>query len=327
MKKLINEPENVVEEMHQGMSRAFLDKIQVDIGNNIVYRRKEKKDKVKLISGGGSGHEPTHGGFVGEGMLDVAVAGEVFASPSVMQVYEAIKEVASNAGVLLIIKNYSGDVMNFEGAADLARDDGIKVETVHVNDDVAIDDPKKRRGVAGTLFVHKIAGALAQRGKDLQAVKAVAEKVIENVRTMGVALKPCTVPAKGEPTFNLSEDEMELGVGIHGEAGVSKENLASAETIAEKIVGKILTELPFEGKSDLALLVNGLGGTPLQELFILNNEVRNILDERDITIHKTIVGNYMTSLDMAGASITMLKLDSEMKELLEAPANTISWKF
>lgn len=328
MKKIINDPQDVVKEMCRGMVKAFPDLISLDEDNNVVYRSELEEDKVTLISGGGSGHEPTHAGFVGKGMIDAAVAGGVFASPSTMQVYNTIKQTASNKGTLLIIKNYTGDVLNFEGAADLAReDDGIDVETVCVNDDVAIDEPSERRGVAGTLFVHKIAGALAQQGEDLDRVKAVANRVINNVRTMGVALKPCTNPAKGEPTFELDENEMELGVGIHGEAGVSREKLGPAEAIVEKIVDKVLNDLPFQEEDEVALLINGLGGTPLQELFIVNNEVRDILDQKRISVYKTIVGNYMTSLDMAGASITMLKLDSELKELLEAPASTVSWKF
>ncbi len=326
MKKIVNDPHDVVKEMYQGMVKAFPNLISLDEANNVVSRAELDENKVTLISGGGSGHEPAHAGFVGEGMLDAAVAGDVFSSPSIMQVYSAITNNASKKGTLLIIKNYTGDVLNFEGAADMAADDDISVETVCVNDDVSIEDPADRRGVAGTLFVHKIAGALAQQGADLQAVKSIAEKVIDNVRTMGVALKPCTVPAKGEPTFTLADDEMELGVGIHGEAGVSRETITSAKTIAEEIIDKILADMPVQAEEEVALLVNGLGGTPLQELFILNDEARTILDRQDISVYRTFVGNYMTSLDMAGASLTILKLDGELKKLLDAPADTISWK-
>jgi len=260
-------------------------------------------------------------------MLDAAVCGDVFASPSIMQVYNAILQSASDKGILLIIKNYAGDMMNFSGAADMAGEENdIPVEKVCVNDDVSIDNPSERRGVAGTLFVHKIAGALAEEGARLQEVKAVAEKVIGNVRTMGCALKPCTVPAKGEPTFQLGENEIEMGIGIHGEAGVVREELGTANEIAQKIVEKIVEDLPFAADDEVALMVNGLGCTPIQELFILNKEVRLILDHKRIRVYRTMVGNYMTSIDMAGASVTLLRLDAELKKLLDAPADTAAWK-
>jgi len=327
LKKIINSTETVVKELCEGMVKAYPSALTWDEQNNIISRREHATKKVNLISGGGSGHEPSHAGFVGKGMLDAAVCGDVFASPSIMQVYNAILQNASEKGVLLVIKNYAGDMMNFSGAADMAReDDEIHVEKVCVNDDVSIVNPSERRGVAGTIFVHKIAGALAETGASLQEVKAVAEKVIDNVRTMGFALKPCTVPAKGEPTFSLRENEIEMGIGIHGEAGVVREVLGTATVIAEKLVGKIVADLPFSAGDEVALLVNGLGGTPIQELFILNKDVRNVLDQKRIKVYHTMIGNYMTSIDMAGASVTLLRLDAELKRLLDAHADTAAWK-
>ena len=327
MKKIINSTQTIVKELCEGMMKAYPDVISWDEQYNVISRRERNTNKVNLISGGGSGHEPAHAGFVGKGMLDAAVCGDVFASPSIMQVYNAILHNASEKGVLLIIKNYAGDVMNFEGAADMAvKDDGIMVEKVCINDDVSIDNAPNRRGVAGTLFVHKIAGALAEEGGSIREVKAVAEKVIKNVRTMGFALKACTVPARGKPTFELRENEIEMGVGIHGEAGVLREELGTANEIAQKIVGRIVADLPFNTNDEVSLLINGFGGTPLQELFILNNEVRKILDQKGIAVYRTMVGNYMTSIDMAGASVTLLKLDIEIKKLLDAPADTVAWK-
>jgi dihydroxyacetone kinase DhaK subunit len=327
LKKIINSTQTVVKELCEGMVKAYPEIISWDAQNNIISRRERSTHKVNLISGGGSGHEPSHAGFVGRGMLDAAVCGDVFASPSIMQVYNAILQNASEKGVLLIVKNYAGDMMNFGGAADMAiEDDGKIVEKVCVNDDVSIVNPPDRRGVAGTLFVHKIAGALSEEGASLQKVKAGAEKVINNVRTMGFALKACTVPAKGEPTFLLGENEIEMGVGIHGEAGVVREELGTANEIAQKIVDRVIADLPFAADDEVTLLVNGLGGTPIQELFILNKEVRQILDKKSIKVYRTMVGNYMTSIEMAGASITLLRLDSELKRLLDAPADTIAWK-
>jgi dihydroxyacetone kinase len=327
VKKVINSAEAVVKELCSGMVKAYPNLISLDEDYSIISRKELNVNKVNLISGGGSGHEPAHAGFVGKGMLDAAVCGDVFASPSTMQVYHAILQTASDKGTLLIIKNYTGDILNFEGAAAMAiEDDAISVEKVCVNDDVAIDDVTKRRGVAGTLFVHKIAGALAEEGATLQEVKAVAENVIKNVRTMGFALTSCTVPAQGKPTFVLGEDEIEIGVGIHGEAGVLRTQMTSAGEIAKDIVDRIVTDLPYKANDEVALLVNGLGGTPMQELFVLSGEVQDILEQMGILIYKTMVGNYMTSIDMAGASVTLLKLDSELKRLLDAPADTIAWK-
>ncbi len=329
MKKIINKAEDLVVEMCEGMEKAYPDFLMFRPKYRIMRRKNLNKDKVSLISGGGSGHEPAHAGFVGTGMLDAAVCGDVFASPSTIQVYNAINETKSSKGTLLIVKNYSGDCMNFDAAAELAEEDGdIKVEKVYVNDDVAVKDSLYtvgRRGVAGTVFVHKIAGAAAEKGLDLSSVKAVAEKVIANVRTMGFALTSCTVPAKGTPTFTLSDDEMEFGVGIHGEPGVVREKIVGAEQLAAKLLDKIIEDLPFASGSEVAVMVNGFGGSPLQELYVLNNSVVKILAEKGIKIYRIYVGNYMTSIDMAGASITLLKLDSELKSLLDAPADTAAF--
>ncbi len=324
MKKFINAVDKVEDQMIQGMVKAYPQYVRkLDCGN-VVVRSHKKEGKVALISGGGSGHEPAHGGYVGEGMLDAAVAGAVFTSPTPDQVLEGIKAVATDAGVLMVIKNYTGDVMNFEMAADMARDEGIKVAQVVVNDDVAVKDSLYtvgRRGVAGTVFVHKIAGALAETGADLDAVQAVAQKVIDNVRTMGAAIAPCTVPAAGKPGFELGEDEMEVGIGIHGEPGTHREPLKTADEIVDMLLAQILADLDFAG-SEVAVMINSAGATPLMELFILNNRVADVLAEKGVKVYKTLVGEFMTSIEMAGFSISLLKLDSQLKELLDAKADT-----
>lgn len=330
MKKIINKVEDIVVEMCEGIAKAHKETLTFSKKYKIIRRKNINKDKVTLISGGGSGHEPAHAGFVGEGMLDAAVCGDVFASPSTMQVYNSILETQSSKGTLLIVKNYSGDCMNFDAAAEMAEDDDeIKVERVYVNDDVAVKDSLYtvgRRGVAGTVFVHKIAGAKAEKGASLVEVKAVAEKTIKNVKSIGFAFTSCTVPAKGNPTFVLEEDMMEFGVGIHGEPGIAKEKIVSANELAVKMVDKIFEEGIYNENDEIALMVNGLGGTAMQELYLLNNSVTNYLEEKKINIYKTFVGNYMTSLEMAGASITLLKLDAELKELLDAKADTPAMK-
>lgn len=329
MKKLINKPENVEKEILEGIVKAHGEYVKKLPGFNVLVRAKKKENKVALVSGGGSGHEPAHGGFVGEGMLDGAVAGAVFTSPTPDQVFEAIKAVDGGQGVLLIIKNYTGDVMNFEMAAEMAEMEGIKVEKVIVNDDVAVEGSlytTGRRGVAGTIFVHKIAGALAEKGATLEEVKAVVEKVIANVRTMGMALTPCTVPAAGKPGFELSEHEMEMGIGIHGEPGTHREALVEADKIVDHMMTKILGDMDLKAKDEVAVMVNGFGGTPLMELYIVNNHVYDVLNEKGIKIYRTFVGNYMTSIEMAGCSVTVLKLDEETKELLDAKANTIAFR-
>lgn len=327
MKKIINTPETFVIEMCKGLIKAhpeldFIEKYKV------VKKKEINKNKVSLISGGGSGHEPAHAGFVGKGMLDAAVCGDIFASPSIKQVYSAISQTESKKGTLLIVKNYSGDCMNFNEAAELAKDDDIDVEAVYVNDDIAVKDSLYtvgRRGVAGTVFVHKIAGAAAEAGKSLSEVKAVANKTIANVRSIGFALTSCTVPAKGSPTFSLGEKEMEYGVGIHGEPGRERTAILSADELAAKMVAQIIDDIALKDE-EIALMVNGFGGTPLQELYLLNNSVSNEIEKAGAKVYKTFVGNYMTSIDMAGASITVLKLDAELKTLLDAEANTPALK-
>lgn len=329
MKKIINKVEDIVFEMCDGLVRAHGDILNQDKKYKIIKRKNLRKDKVSLISGGGSGHEPSHAGFVGEGMLDAAVCGDVFASPSTMQIYNSILQTESEKGTLLIIKNYSGDCMNFDAASEMAEEEDMNVAKVYVNDDVAVEDSLYtvgRRGVAGTIFVHKIAGALAEQGASLEEVKIVAEKTIKNVKTIGFAFTSCTVPAKGSPTFVLEEDMMEFGVGIHGEPGIAKEKAVSADELAVKMIDKLLLENIYKENDEIALLINGLGGTPLQELYVLNNSVGKYLDEKKIKVYKTLVGNYMTSLEMAGASVTMLKLDDELKELLNQKADTPTLK-
>ena len=293
-------------------------------GCDVLVRAGGSKGKVALVSGGGSGHEPAHGGYVGKGMLDAAVAGAMFTSPTPDQVYEGIKAVATDAGVLCVVKNYTGDVLNFEMAVDMAKDEDIKADYVVVNDDVAVKDSlytTGRRGVAGTILVHKIAGARAEEGGTLEEVKAVAEKVIANVRTMGMAITPCTVPAAGKPGFELGEDEMEIGIGIHGEPGTHREKLGKANDIAKHLLDKILADIDYAGK-EVVVIVNGMGGTPLMELYIINNFVQDYLKEKGIKVYDTMVGNYMTSIEMAGFSLTLLRLDDELKKLYDAPADT-----
>ena len=328
MKKIINEVAKVEDQMIQGMIKAYQKHIKkLDCGN-VVVRTKKKEGKVALISGGGSGHEPAHGGFVGEGMLDAAVAGAVFTSPTPDQIYEGIKAISTDEGVLMVIKNYTGDVMNFEMAAEMAQAEGINVKQVVVNDDVAVKDSLYtvgRRGVAGTIFVHKIAGAKAEEGADLDSVQAIAQKVIDNVRTMGMAIRPCTVPASGRPGFELSDDEMEVGIGIHGEPGTHREQIKKADEIVDMLLDKILADIDFTD-SEVAVMINGAGGTPIMELFIINNHVSDILAQKGIKVYKTLVGNYMTSIEMEGFSISLLKLDDELKSLLDAPADTPAYK-
>lgn len=328
MKKIINVPEQVVEEMLEGMVSAHPQYVKRLPGFDVLVRAGGPKKKVALVSGGGSGHEPAHGGFVGKGMLDGAVAGAVFTSPTPDQIYEAIKAVDGDKGVLLVIKNYTGDVLNFEMAAELAEADGIQLEKVVVDDDVAVENSTwttGRRGIAGTLFVHKLAGAKAEAGGTLAEVKGVAEKVIANVRSMGMALAPCTVPAAGKPSFVLDENEMEIGMGIHGEPGTHREAIRSADEIVTHLLDKIFSDMPVQSGEEVAVLVNGLGGTPLMELYVANRKIAEILAAKGIRVAKTFVGNYMTSLEMAGFSVSILKVDKELKSLLLAPADTPAW--
>ncbi|WP_026887659.1 dihydroxyacetone kinase subunit DhaK [Clostridium beijerinckii] len=330
MKKIINDANQVLEDMLKGMVAAHPEYIKKIENADVLVRVNSPIDgKVALVSGGGSGHEPAHGGYVGKGMLDAAVAGAVFTSPTPDQVYEAIKAVDSGKGVLLVIKNYTGDVMNFEMAKDMAEMEGINVKAVVVNDDVAVENSTYtagRRGIAGTVFIHKIAGAKAETGASLEEVTRVAEKVISNVRSMGMAISSCIVPAAGKPNFTLGENEMEIGMGIHGEPGTHREEIKTADEITEHLMSKILEDIKLSSGEEVAVMVNGLSSTPLMELYIVNKKVNEILEEKGIKIHKTFVGEFMTSLEMAGFSITVLKLDSELKELLDAPANTPAFK-
>jgi len=327
MKKIINKPENIVMEMCNGIALAHPE-LEFVRECKVMKKRNINKNKVTLISGGGSGHEPAHAGFIGKGMLDAAVCGDVFASPSQIQVYQAIKTTASDKGTLLIIKNYSGDVMNFKNAAYLASEDCINVDYVKVDDDIAVEDSLYtvgRRGVAGTVLVHKIAGAAAELGLELPEVKSIAEKAIANVRSLGFAFSSCTVPAKGTPTFEIAENEMEFGVGIHGEPGIKREKIATADELAERIVNAILKDMHIENE-EVALLINGFGSTPLQELYLFNNSVTAELSKKNVKICRTFVGNYMTSIDMDGASVSIMKLDEQLKELLSEESDTPAFK-
>ena len=320
-KKIINDPDNSVKEMIEGMVMAEESRIEKLEDYNVVVRRDAPVDKVALVSGGGSGHEPAHAGYVGAGGLDAAVAGDVFTSPTPDAIFEAIKAVDSGNGVLLIIKNYTGDVMNFEMAAEMAEAEGIAVDHVVVNDDVAVEDSlytTGRRGVAGTLFVHKIAGARAAQGAELKEVKRSAEKVIKNVRSKGIAINPCQLPAAEKPTFKLEDDEMEVGIGIHGEPGTEKTKIKTADEIVELLINDILDDIEIAKDDRIALMVNGMGGTPLMELYIANRQAYKLLNNKNINIKKTFVGEFMTSLEMEGLSITILKLDDDLIDLLEA---------
>ncbi|MGH8838267.1 MAG: dihydroxyacetone kinase subunit DhaK [Jiangellaceae bacterium] len=326
MKKLVNDPADVVTEALHGLAAAHPD-LRVDHPNKIVYRGDSPvSGKVGLISGGGSGHEPLHGGFVGQGMLDAACAGEVFTSPVPDQMLEATKNVDGGAGVLHVVKNYTGDVMNFEMAAELAAaETGVEVVSVVTDDDVAVQDSlytAGRRGVGVTVLLEKIAGAAAEQGRSLPEVADVAKRVAANGRSMGMALTSCTVPAAGKPTFELGEDEMEIGIGIHGEPGRRRLPLAPARTIAELLVEPIVSDLPFAGGDAVIAFVNGMGGTPLIELYVMYNEVASILRGHGVEIARSLVGPYITSLDMAGCSVTLLRVTDDLLALWDAPVRT-----
>ena len=324
MKKLINSPDDVIAEALRGIDAAD-ENVRVDHENRVIFRAEPTRTgKVAVISGGGSGHEPLHGGFVGVGMLDAACAGQVFTSPTPDQMLAATVGTDAGAGVLHVVKNYTGDVMNFEMAAELAAEQGVRVETVVVADDVAVEDSlytAGRRGVGLTVLLEKIVGAAAEEGRDLDAVVAVAKKVIENGRSMGMALTSCTVPAAGRPTFDLPEDQMEIGIGIHGEPGRHREPLTGAKDIARQLVEPILADHDFAG-SETIVMVNGMGGTPLIELYLMYGEVKALLDTAGVRVARNLVGNYITSLDMAGCSVTVLKADDELLALWDAPVRT-----
>ncbi|WP_308796299.1 dihydroxyacetone kinase subunit DhaK [Agromyces silvae] len=326
MKKIINDPKRVVDESVAGFAIAHADLVRVETDPIFVVRADAPvSGKVGLVSGGGSGHEPLHAGYVGYGMLDAAVPGAVFTSPTPDPILAATKAVDGGAGVLHIVKNYTGDVLNFETAADLAAADGIEVRAVVTNDDVAVKDSlytAGRRGVAGTVLVEKIAGAAAERGDTLDQVASVAERVNANARSMGLALTPCTVPHAGEPSFTLADDEVEIGIGIHGEPGRERIKLEPADALVDRMLAPVIEDLPFGSGDRVLLFVNGMGGTPQIELYIAYRRAAERLGELGIEVSRSLVGNYITSLEMQGISITLLKLDDELTQLWDAPVHT-----
>jgi dihydroxyacetone kinase-like protein len=330
MKKFINDPFDVVDEMLEGFLDVHKHHVRkLDTARSVVRADAPVKGKVGVVTGGGSGHKPAFIGFIGKGMLDAVAVGEIFTSPPPLAIFEAAKATNGGRGVLFLLGNYSGDVMNFGLAADMCRDEGIPIEQVIATDDVGSGPKEKasnRRGVVGEFLAWKIAGAKAEAGGSLEEVRAVAEKVNRLTRTLGVALTPCTVPAKGTPTFTLAEDEMEYGVGHHGEPGTAKIKMRSADEITEMMVEEILKDLPFQSGDEVAVLINGLGGTPHLELFICFRKVKKILEEKGIKIYKPFVGEFFTALEMAGFSVTLMKLDEELKLLLDAPADTPYYK-
>ena len=331
MKKLINKAEDVVREELQGIEAAHPDLVRVQYDPHVVVRADAPvQGKVGLISGGGSGHEPMHGGFVGMGMLDAACPGEVFTSPTPDQMHEATKAVNGGAGVVHIVKNYTGDVMNFDMAAELARSEGIEVESVLVDDDVAVQDSlytAGRRGVGTTVLMEKIAGAAAEERRSLADVAAVAKKVNEQGRSMGMALTSCIVPAAGKPTFDLGDDEMEIGIGIHGEPGRERMKMKPVAEIVEMMATAVADDLPYSTGDKVLAFVNGMGGTPLIELYVVFNELNKFLKGRGVEISRNLIGNYITSLEMQGFSITLLKLDDDLTDLWDAPVKTAGMRW
>ncbi len=331
MRKIINEPDQVVRESLAGLAASVPDVLRYDVANQILVRKDApKKGKVALISGGGSGHEPLHGGFVGVGMLDAACPGEVFTSPVPDQMLAATKAVDGGAGVIHIVKNYTGDVLNFKMAADEAADDGIKVEAVVIDDDVAVQDSlytAGRRGVGATVLAEKIAGAAAERGDSLDAVLSVLRQVNARARSFGIALSSCIPPASGNPIFDLPEGEMEVGIGIHGEPGRRRAPLGSAAEIAEIMVEAVTSDLAAKPGSNVLAFVNGMGGTPLLELYLLYGEVEKRLRAAGLTPARNLVGSYITSLEMAGASLTVLELDDQLTALWDAPVHTAALRW
>jgi phosphoenolpyruvate---glycerone phosphotransferase subunit DhaK len=326
MKKLINAPDDVVRDALRGMEAAHGDRLRISYDPYLVVRADAPvQGKVGLISGGGSGHEPMHGGFVGPGMLDAACPGEVFTSPTPDQMAEATKAANGGAGVIHIVKNYTGDVMNFDMAAELTGAEGIEVETVLTNDDVAVEDSlytAGRRGVGITVIVEKICGAAADDGRSLAEVAELGRRVNANGRSMGMALTPCITPASGEPSFELADDEVEIGIGIHGEPGRFREKIGPASQIAERLMTPIVEDLPFSSGDRVLAFMNGMGGSPLIELYLMYGEVARLAQEHGLTIERNLIGNYITSLEMQGCSITLLKLDDEMLRYWDAPVDT-----
>lgn len=330
MKKLVNDVHDVVRESLEGFQAAHADTVSVNFDPDFIARAEAKEEgKVGLVSGGGSGHEPLHGGFVGYGMLDAAVPGAVFTSPTPDPIVEATKVADGGAGVLHIVKNYTGDVLNFETAAELCEMEDIEVATVVVNDDVAVEDSlytAGRRGVAGTFLVEKIAGAAAERGDDLEAVRAIAQAVNDNCRSMGLALGPCTVPHAGTPSFDLGDTEVEMGIGIHGEPGYRRTDMRPADELAAELYEKVKEDLPFRKGDEVIVLINGMGATPLSELYIVNRQVQRLLVADGIKAVRTLVGDFVTSLEMPGCSLTLLRAEGDMLELFDAPALTPGYR-
>ena len=329
MKKIINKPENVVTEMLDGLAYVHSDLVHRVEGFDIIARNEQSTGQVGLISGCGSGHEPAHAGFVGDGMLSAAIAGAVFTSPTPDQILEAIKEADQGAGVFMVVKNYSGDIMNFEMAQELAEMEGIEVASVVVDDDIAVENSlytQGRRGVAGTIFVHKILGHAAREGKSLAEIKDLADKIVPNIHTIGLALSGATVPEVGKPGFVLAEDEIEYGIGIHGEPGYRKESMQPSRQLAEELTGKLLEAFEAKAGERYALLINGMGATPLMEQYVFTNDVASILGDAGLDVAFKKLGNYMTSIDMAGLSLTLMKIaEDAWLEALESPVKTIAW--
>lgn len=329
MKKIINKPENVVTEMLDGLAYVHNDLVHRVEGFDIIVRNEKVSGQVGIISGGGSGHEPAHAGFVGDGMLSAAIAGAVFTSPTPDQILEAIKEADQGAGVFMVVKNYSGDIMNFEMAQELAEIEGIEVASVVVDDDIAVENSlytQGRRGVAGTIFVHKILGHAAREGKSLTDIKVLADKIVPNIHTIGLALSGATVPEVGKPGFVLAEDEIEYGIGIHGEPGYRKESMQPSRLLAEELTGKLLEAFDAKSGDRYALLINGMGATPLMEQYVFANDVAGLLRDAGLEVAYRKLGNYMTSIDMAGLSLTLMNIEDEAwLEALESPVKTIAW--
>ncbi|MDU2566089.1 dihydroxyacetone kinase subunit DhaK [Anaerococcus sp.] len=323
MKKIINNPEDIVDQMLDGLVKANKDKIiRIEDTNVIARKDTPVEGKVGLISGGGSGHEPAHAGFVGRGMLDCAVAGDVFTSPTPDQVLEAIKKADSGKGVFMVIKNYQGDVMNFEMAKEMAEMEDIEVEYVIVNDDIVVENKEDRRGVAGTIFVHKTLGAMAENGASLAEIKEAADKIIKDIISIGMATKPCTNPSDGKESFELAENELEMGIGIHGEEGIQKEEMKSADEIVKEMVDRLLEEVK-DLDSEYALLINGMGATPEMELYVISNSLHDYLEEKKVKVVRSYIGNFMTSMDMAGFSITLYKVDEDRLKLLDQEVDIV----
>lgn len=329
MKKIINDPRSVVEEMIQGLVAVHPEILHRHEDFQVLVRNAEKSGRVGLISGGGSGHEPSHAGFVGQGMLSAAVCGAVFTSPTPDQILEAIKAADEGAGVFMVIKNYSGDIMNFEMAQELAEMEGIQVASVVVDDDIAVENSlytQGRRGVAGTILVHKILGHAARQGQTLEEIKELADRIVPQIKTIGLALSGATLPEVGKPGFVLEDDEFEYGVGIHGEPGYRKEKLKPSADLAQELVEKLLEDFQAEAGQEFALLINGLGSTPLMEQYIFANDVMKLLEAKGVRVSFRKLGDYMTSLDMAGLSLTLMRLENAQDlEALLSPVETIAW--